>query len=143
MEQREVTMKKLILLAFVGATLGGCAAQTMDEGLNGLVGQNIATAAKVLGKPDGQGELLGNTVYVWGAKPSDILPLGTMNNTNGLFRTVAASGTSPVPSPVPSMVSPDSGCTVQIAVTMGGVIQSYQWAGGPFGCARYADALPH
>lgn len=130
-------MRRFWLATLAAVGLAGCVDQAMNQGLGGLVGQNIRAAVSRLGYPDGKREMLGNTIYVWNTNRSIILPVPTSTTTTGYVGPLPVSGTTTGTAYIPQSYN----CTLQIGTDQAGTIINYQWAGNTGGCARYANAL--
>jgi hypothetical protein len=114
--------------------LAACATQQLNTGLQTLIGHNIREAMSHLGYPDGQREIMGDTIYIWSTNRSGVLPMNMPATTTGTVGGVPYSGTTTSMAFVPIAIR----CTVQIAVAPDGTIKSYQWEGNEAGCKRYA-----
>jgi hypothetical protein len=130
-------MPRAIVLVFIVFGLSACVARNMNDGLQGLVGQNIQAAVARLGYPDGQRTILGDTIYVWSSNHSGVLPMTTMSSTSGMVGTMPVYGSTTGTAFVPVSFN----CTIQIGVDANGTIKNYQWSGNNAGCRNYASAL--
>lgn len=130
-------MRRIFALVIAALSVGGCVSQHMNDGLQGLMGQDINAAVARLRYPDGQRTMLGDTIYIWSSNHKAALPLTTMNATTGSVGNVPIYGTTTNTTFVPMEFS----CTIQIATDGKGRIKSYQWSGNLEGCRPYADAL--
>lgn len=115
----------------------GCATAQLDKGLRGLIGQTMETAIDHLGYPDGQRQVMGDTVYVWSTNHQAFLPMNTTTTTTGAVGGTPYYGTTNSMALVPVAAA----CTVQIATDNEGIIKRYQWFGNQMGCARYAHGF--
>jgi len=124
------------VIAFAAsALLTGCATAQLNRGLQGLMGQKIQAAVARMGYPDGQREMMGDTIYVWSTNHQAIMPLMTNSTTTGLVGGTPVYGSTNSMNFVPVAAQ----CTVQIATTPDGTIKSYEWAGNQIGCRRYSS----
>lgn len=125
-------MKRLLFLALLA--ISACATQQLDKGLRSLIGENIRMAVDRMGYPNGQREIMGDTVYVWSTNRNVAFPVTNTTTSTGMVGNTPYYGTTSTPSFVPMQFA----CTVQIATTPDGTIKSYQWEGNEGGCSRYA-----
>ena len=123
-----------IAIFAAAALLSGCATAQLDKGLNGLVGHNIKEAVAHLGYPDGQREVMGDTLYIWSTNRSGLMPFNRTTTTTGAVGGTPFYGTTNSMALMPVAFN----CTVQIATTADGTIKTYQWEGNQPGCKRYA-----
>ncbi len=130
-------MRRVILALIAALGLTGCVAQNLNDGLKGLMGQNIQAAVARLGYPDGQRTMLGDTIYVWSSNHSAVIPLTSTNTTVGTVGSTPVYGTTTSTEWVPANYN----CTIQIATDDAGTMKRYQWNGNMGGCAQYARAL--
>ncbi|MFI4985894.1 MAG: hypothetical protein ACHQF3_00475 [Alphaproteobacteria bacterium] len=130
-------MRQAVLALITVLCLTGCVAQNINDGLNGLMGQNIQAAVARLGYPDAQRTMLGDTIYVWSSNHSAALPVTSTNTTVGTVGTMPVYGTTTSTEWVPVNYN----CTIQIATDADGTMKHYQWSGNMGGCASYARAL--
>lgn len=131
-------MKKTIITALFALFLAGCATAQLQKGLAGLLGQNIREATARLGYPDGQRQIMGDTIYIWSTTREAVMPY--LNTT----RTVGMVGNTPVYGTTSSLafVPFQAACTIQLGAASDGMIKSYQWSGNQAGCEGYASAFP-
>jgi hypothetical protein len=127
------------ILAVVGLALGlsGCLSDQMNTGLSFMVGQNIQFAVSRLGYPDGQREMLGDTIYVWSTSREVNLPMMTTSTTTGSVGTVPIYGQTMSTQFVPANFN----CTIELGAGPDNIIKSWQWSGNIGGCMQYARAL--
>lgn len=125
-------MRWMIVCCF--AFIYGCATQILNDGLQGLVGEDIHEAFARLGYPDGQRTVLGDTIYIWSTNHNVAMPITTTTTTTGAVGTTPYYGTTTGMGFVPMAFM----CTVQIATDENGRIKNYQWEGNQGGCQRYA-----
>lgn len=130
-------MKRVSMIAVALLGLAGCVFQNMDDGLKGLVGQDVHVAISALGYPVSQRPLLGDTIYVWSTSQTFTSMTPVTSTTTGYVGTtpVQATTTNYVPT------TDTYACTIQMAVDSNNRIKSYQWQGNMGGCARYSNAL--
>lgn len=126
-----------VFAGLLALALAACATRQLNEGLKGLMGQNIQTAVSRLGYPDGQRTMMGNTIYIWSGSHSAAIPLMTTSSTSGMVGGTPVYGTTTNTNWVPVNYN----CTIQIATDSDGVIKSYQWSGNEGGCRQYANAI--
>lgn len=125
-----------LIVAMMALGLSGCMASRMNAGLNSLLGQPVEAAVDRLGYPDGQREMLGDTLYVWSSSHQAYLPTAQVSTTNGMVGGTPFYGTSTSY----GMMGAQAYCSIQIAVS-DGRISHYQWSGNPLGCDSYASLL--
>jgi hypothetical protein len=131
-------MKKGVIAALVGALgLSGCVTSRMNDGLSDLVGLDVDAAVAVLGYPDGQREMMGDTLYIWSSNHNVVLPMATTTTTTGNFGGVPYYGSTTGMGYMPANLN----CTIQLAVGPNKVIKSWQWNGNMGGCQPYARSL--
>jgi hypothetical protein len=131
-------MKKRTVGALVGALgLSGCVTSQMNGGLDYLVGLNVEAALSVLGYPDGQREMLGDTLYVWSSSHDVALPMTTTATTTGNVGGMPYYGSTTRMGYMPANFN----CTIQLAVGPDKIIKSWQWNGNMGGCQPYARRL--
>lgn len=128
-------MKITVLL--LALLTSACATRHLTQGLQGLVGQNIQAAVARLGYPNGQREIMGDTIYVWSINRNVVLPMTNTTTSSGVVGGTPYYGTTSSPGFMPMQLA----CTVQIATTPDGTIKSFQWEGNEAGCRRYASGF--
>lgn len=129
-------MKRVAIVALT-ITLGGCMAQRMNDGLQSLVGHDIHDAIARIGYPDGQRQIMGDMIYVWGSSQNAVMPMTTTNYTTGMVGTTPMYGTATSTNFVPVNFN----CSIQLATGQNGIIKNWQWSGNMGGCSRYAKGL--
>lgn len=130
-------MNKIAVIAIASLTLTGCMTARMNDGLNTMLGKPISYAVGRLGYPDGQREMMGDTLYVWSTNHQAVLPVYNASSTTGTVGGTPFYGTTSSM----GLMRAQAYCTIQIAVTPQGLIKTYQWNGNPIGCRGYASAL--
>jgi hypothetical protein len=136
-------MRKIIVTtALVTVGLSGCATfGQLEEGLDGLIGQNIQAAISVLGFPSGEREIAGIRVVEWGRSNNATFSMPTSSTTTGYLQsgtkmaTYAATTNSSVP------VVMNFNCNIALQVDSSNVIRRYQYEGNLGGCEPYIKAL--
>jgi len=129
--------RKIVLLAVAGVALSGCVFQRMDTGLRNLVGQDIHAAVNAIGYPNGQRQILGDTIYVWSTRSDATFIMPTTSTTAGMVGNVPIYGTTTSY----QAVSGTYACTIEIAVDASNRIKRYEWKGNVGGCSSYANRL--
>jgi hypothetical protein len=128
-----------LLLGAAALGLGGCVTEQLNQGLGFMVGQPIDYAVQRLGYPQGQSEMLGDTIYVWGTSRTAVMPMTSTATTTGFVGTTPIMGSQTSTTYVPMNFN----CTIQLAVGPDHIIKHWHWEGNLGGCARYAQALAH
>lgn len=126
--------KNVVAIAMIAALAACAGVSSLRDDLQPLVGQDIKAAVAVLGYPDGQREMLGDTIYVWSSSRSVPLLFPTSSTTTGTVGGTTVIAASNSYRPVTGIFH----CTIQMAVDSANRIKSYQVDGNNGGCARYA-----
>ena len=90
-----------------------------------------------LGYPDGERQIMGDTIYIWSTSHNTSMPLVNTSNTTGMVGNVPVYGTTSSTQWVPMNFN----CTVQFAVGPDSIIKGYKWSGNEGGCKGFARAL--
>lgn len=130
-------MKRIFTVAIFALGLAGCVSRNMNEGLQGLIGQDIHVAVDRLGYPDAQRTVLGDKVYIWSASHNVSLPMTTMSTTTGSVGGAPVYGTTTNT----TFVDTNFNCTITLGTDTNGRIKNYRWSGNMGGCEQYARAL--
>jgi hypothetical protein len=131
----KAAMKSLALA--LAALAAGCVGSRINSNLTSLIGQNISAAVDKLGYPDGQREMLGDTLYIWSTDRSGLVVVPTTSTTSGNVGGTPYSQTTTGFGAMPAHFH----CRIELAVTAAGIIKRFQFDGNNGGCARYANAL--
>jgi len=118
--------------------IAGCATSSgrLDRELRPYVGQNITALSAVLGDPESEREIVGETQYTWTVDNHFILTLQRFNtNLDDLVKTPfigVQRGTQDV--------AMHDVCILQVVTDHHSVIKTYHSQGNE-GCRRFATAL--
>ena len=128
-------MRYFIFMIMIALT--GCISTRMEDGLKGLLGQDIHAATARLGYPDGERDIMGDHVYVWSTDHQGAMYLPTVQTTTGQVGGVPYSQNTYGGALVPMHAY----CIIQLGTTPEGMIKTWQYHGNPAGCAGYAREL--
>lgn len=122
--------------------LSGCATfGQMEDGLHGLIGQDVSAAVNVLGFPSSEREIAGMKLVEWGRSNSAAIMMPTTSTTTGYAQSGVRTATfsSATTSAVPMNLNFQ--CHIALQVDSNNVIRRYQYEGNLGGCAPYIRAL--
>ena len=131
--------KKIAGIACAAVALTGCTTSIsmLKSDLPKLLGQDIKVAVTRIGYPDGQREMLGDTLYIWSTDHEGLVPAV---NTAATFGSLAGLHFSGVATSV-GVARARYYCAIQLATNKDGSITHWQFQGNQGGCNVYAYAL--
>lgn len=124
-----------MLLGLVVFFLTSCAFQMLHDHLQNAMGQNINVLVQRWGYPDGEREIMGHKVYIWGQTQNgyNYIPTVTQGNVGGVpYSAWSTAGT---------VVPVSHSCWIEITVNDLDDIIGYKVRGDQAGCMNYANAL--
>lgn len=129
-------LHRLPALVLVAALASGCAWNTIQPAMDGLVGKHVDDAIRYLGYPDEDAMLAGHRIISWYRRDSMTLP-HTSSVTNPYTGTTMS---------MTSYSTANLACQIRVEVDADLIIRTWEGNGNEGACAHFASRLanaPH
>lgn len=120
------TRRAVCVVAALALLAAGCTTfDTIESGLDRMVGQNVAAATDRLGAPDQVYDRVDKKIYIWRRESSStvLIPQDTFPASRFVSRTINHS------------------CMIEVTTDRNDVVESFGVDGNQSGCQAYASQL--